>query len=287
MWSILCCLLVFSFLGVADHAHRVNLDNVTDPDGTDLFVRITGRNLWLLGVTLAESAAGSLEYPWLWAGLLFILVVLSAAAGLAAAAEVIAACAADEWPRMRRYRPAVAFTALAVAFLAGLVMTTQGGVHVYYLLTAYYAAQWPALLVGLFTLLAAAFGHGGKYLMKDLGDMSKMPLSHYFSAHLSVLYATVLPVVMTVRMRFSQRNVQESHSVIVLLFQATLAWGVYKVSLEHVEAPLVNFSMGLPLGWGMPLGWCIACLPVLFTLIGFAFNLLWKSKGIPFPMVRN
>jgi len=69
---------------------------------------------------------------------------------------------------------------------------------VYYLLTAYFAS-WPTVLVGLLTLLAAAYSHGGKYLMKDLGEMSKMPLSHYFSAHLSVLYATVLPVMLAVR----------------------------------------------------------------------------------------
>ncbi len=62
-----------------------------------------------------------------------------------------------------------------------------------------YVTSWPPLLFGLLTLLAAAFGHGGKYLMKDLGDMSKMPLSHYFSAHLSVLYATILPFCMAVR----------------------------------------------------------------------------------------
>ncbi len=74
----------------------------------------------------------------------------------------------------------------------------QGGIHVYYMLRAY-VTSWPTLLFGLLTLLAAAFGHGGKYLMKDLGDMSKMPLSHYFSAHLSVLYATILPIFMAVR----------------------------------------------------------------------------------------
>jgi hypothetical protein len=35
--------------------------------------------------------------------------------------------------------------------------------------------------------------------MKDLGDMSKMPLTHYISAHLSVIYSTVVPVLLMVR----------------------------------------------------------------------------------------
>ena len=65
------------------------------------------------------------------------------------------------------------------------------------MLTAYYTS-WPTVLFGLLTVIAAAYSHGGKYLMKDMGDMSKMPPTHYVSAHLSVLYATVIPIFMLV-----------------------------------------------------------------------------------------
>ena len=68
----------------------------------------------------------------------------------------------------------------------------------YYLLTAYYA-EWPLIFFGLLTVVGAAYAHGGKYLMKDICDMSKMPLTHYISAHLSVLYASVIPIIMAVR----------------------------------------------------------------------------------------
>ena len=34
--------------------------------------------------------------------------------------------------------------------------------------------------------------------MKDMGDMSKMPLTHYVAAHLSVLYSSVIPVFLAV-----------------------------------------------------------------------------------------
>ena len=50
-------------------------------------------------------------------------------------------------------------TALKTSYLV------QGGVHVYYMLTAY-LTSWPAVLFGLLTVVAAAYGHGGKYLMK-------------------------------------------------------------------------------------------------------------------------
>lgn len=56
----------------------------------------------------------------------------------------------------------------------------------------------PLLFFGIAMVLAAAYSHGGKYLMKDLGDMSKMPLTHYISSHLSVIYSTVVPILLMV-----------------------------------------------------------------------------------------
>ena len=123
-------------------------------------------------------------------------------ATVAGAFETISACVVDEYPRLRTYKPAIAFSALAVAFLVNLALATQGGIHVYYMLTAYYTS-WPTVLFGLLSVLAAAFGHGGKYLMKDMGDMSKMPLTHYIAAHLSVLYSSVIPVFLVVSRHIS------------------------------------------------------------------------------------
>ena len=74
---------------------------------------------------------------------------------------------------------------------------TQGGIYIYYLLTSYYTV-WPLIFFGLLTCLGAVFSHGGKYLMKDLSDMSKMPLTHYINSHLSVLFITVIPIFLTV-----------------------------------------------------------------------------------------
>jgi hypothetical protein len=58
------------------------------------------------------------------------------------------------------------------------------------------------------------------------------------------------------------------------------------VSKEHIEKPLVNFSVDLPEDWGMPLGWSLAFVPILIIIFGFIFHLLWKSRGMPFKMVR-
>ena len=72
-------------------------------------------------------------------------------------------------------------------------------------------------------------------------------------------------------------------------FQASLAWCLYGVALEHVTLPLANFSMTLPAEWGMPLGWSLTLIPILLTIAGLLWHLFGKqilgSLGIPFKMV--
>ena len=113
-------LLYFFFLDLKKNIHAYR-----DPEGAKLFVTITGTGFWLVGVTLAESALSDLEYNWLWSGLLFCLIVLSCAATLTAAFDTLSASFVDEYPRMRQYKPAIAFTLLAMVFLVNLVLATQ------------------------------------------------------------------------------------------------------------------------------------------------------------------
>ena len=55
----------------------------------------------------------------------FSLVVLSCLATVSGAFETISACFVDEYPRLRQYKPAIAFTALVIAFLVNLALATQ------------------------------------------------------------------------------------------------------------------------------------------------------------------
>ena len=123
--------------------------------------------------------------------------VLTTCSTIMGCMEVLSSCVVDEWPSMKNYKPAITFTFLAFIFMINLVMATQGGIYIYYLLTSYYTV-WPLIFFGLLTCLGAVFSHGGKYLMKDLSDMSKMPLTHYINSHLSVLFITVIPIFLTV-----------------------------------------------------------------------------------------
>ena len=88
VWTILSILLVFSLLGVADHTGKIIIKQLTSPttvaavdDVTDAVAATTAiaegliaKDFWLIGITLAETALGGLEYNWLWSGLLFCLV---------------------------------------------------------------------------------------------------------------------------------------------------------------------------------------------------------------------
>lgn len=194
VWSILGVLFVFSLIGVAHEKQSLNIENIKN---SDMATAITGKGFWLIGVTLAESALAGMDYNWLWSGLLFCLIVLTTAATVMGCMETLSSSIVDEWPSMKAYKPAITFTFLAFIFMINLVMATQGGIYIYYLLTSYYTT-WPLIFFGLLTCLAATFAHGGKYLMKDLSDMSKIPLTHYINSHLSVLYITIIPVFLTV-----------------------------------------------------------------------------------------
>ena len=45
------------------------MDNIKNSEQA---TAITGKNFWLVGITLAESALAVLDYNWLWSGLLVI-----------------------------------------------------------------------------------------------------------------------------------------------------------------------------------------------------------------------
>ena len=88
VWTILSILLVFSLLGVADHSGKIIIQQLksspgtfasvadADVDGSSLGMAesLIAKDFWLIGITLAETALGGLDYNWLWSGLLFFLV---------------------------------------------------------------------------------------------------------------------------------------------------------------------------------------------------------------------
>ena len=195
VWVLLATLLTLALLGVAQGSEALSL-RPGARFGEELLAT-TGTGVWLGASTLAEKAAGSLSHGWLWAGLYFILVCIVAVTSLFGYVEVISSSLVSIAPSYARLKPLVVFLVLALVFLLDLVLATQGGIHVYHLLHTY-LSSWPALLFSLLTVLATVLSHGTGHLVRDLGAMTKFPLPHWATAHLSVIYYSLLPIALTV-----------------------------------------------------------------------------------------
>ena len=276
VWVLLSVLLTLSLLGAAE----------ADPDLSGLSVTSaslshtqTGDNIWLAAVTILDKSLLTLSYGWLWAGLYFILVTITAITSLYGYVEVISSGLSDLRPSLVRLKPLMTFLVLCLIFLMDLSLATRAGLHIYHLVYSY-IATWPTLLITLMTILGANLAHGTRYIMKvntgtqtrarsldvisillqDLSDISKVSLPHLVTSHLSVIYTTVSPLLLT----------------------AAMAWALYTLHLDHLEDPLATFGVSLQeLSWTQILGWSLFGLSVLPVVIGALLRLVWITRGVP------
>ena len=166
VWVILSLILTLALLGVAHTHQAINLACLTSPSSCDTaLVSITGRDIWLATITLVETSLASVSFGWLWAGLFLLLLLITGITSLFGYLEVVTSSITAFRPSLLPYKPALTFLVLAVLFLLDLLLATQGGIHVYHLLTTY-IASWPALLFSLLTVLAAVFCHGTSRLIR-------------------------------------------------------------------------------------------------------------------------
>ena len=272
VWVILAVLLTFSLLGVAHNTQTINLTNLaSDP----ALISITGHGVWLAAITLIETSLANISTGWLWAGLFFILLLLVSITSVFGYLEVITSSLISQRPSILPFKPALTFGVLALIFLMDLVLATQGGIHVYHLLLTY-ISNWPTLLFSLLTVLATVLCHGTNYLLKDLSNMSKVSLPHWFTSHLSVIYFTVLPIFLTV----SIKHVAHQAPTFILIFQSSLVYSLHTLSIHHLTEPLSTFGLLLP-HWGMPMGWSLAFLPISPLVFGAVVHCVWGDKGEP------
>jgi len=253
VWVLLAVLLTFSLLGVAVSADKISLTK-----GSEVLVSVTGHGLWLAAQTLLEKSMMTISHGWLWAGLYFILLAVVGATSLFGYLEVITSSLASIKPVFGKFKPIISFIVLALIFLIDIVLATQGGIHVYHLLLTY-ISNWPTIFFSLLMVLATVLCHSTNFLMKDLSDMSKLPLPHWVTSHLSVIYTTVLPAFLA----------------------ASLTWVLFSLSLDHLEEPLATFGVSLPPTWGLLLGWSLSGLPILPVVFGVIIRLVWVSRGVP------
>ena len=90
VWVLLSVLLTLSLLGAAEAAPGLSVVTSASLSHTQ-----TGDNIWLAAVTLLDKSLLTLSYGWLWAGLYFILVTITAITSLYGYVEVISSSLSD------------------------------------------------------------------------------------------------------------------------------------------------------------------------------------------------
>jgi len=246
VWVLLCILLTLCLLGLTMY------DDSISPSPEDT-VTNAGKDIWLAMDTLTQNSFIILSHGWLWAGLYFILIILVGLTSLFGFLEVVTSTMVSIQLSLVRYRPVLCFCVLALVFLVDMALATQGGIHIYHLLSTY-ISTWPTLLFSLLTVLATIICHGSSNLMKDLGDMSKLQLPHWVTSHLSVIYCSVLPILLT----------------------AALVRILYLLFLPSPSSS----PLSLPTTWILPLTWTLCGLPILPILLGAVLHTVWIRRGV-------
>ena len=68
----------------------INLNCVTSPAECDMaIVSVTGKDIWLVTMTIIETSLASVSFGWLWAGLLLLLLVITGMTSLFGYLEVL------------------------------------------------------------------------------------------------------------------------------------------------------------------------------------------------------
>ena len=135
----------------------------------------------------------------IWAVLFFSLIVIISLTSVFGYVEVIVSSLklfrTSSFLKSRRART---FYILGMLFLAALVFTSHGGVHVYHLLLTY-IYDWPTILFCFLTVFITNLCQGVHSLVNNISVMNRLSLHPWLSSHLSVLYYSVLPVLLMVQ----------------------------------------------------------------------------------------
>jgi len=242
VWVCLSVFLVFSLLGVAYKEDTVNLKNLSSDHP---LVSITGEGIWLGAITLVESSFNELTYGWLWAGLFFVLIIITSITSILGYVDVISNTFLSVREDCLKFKPLTSLITVLILSLICVPITTQGGIFIFYLLQTY-IATWPLLFFTIITITTSVICHGTSYILKDISSMSRRNISHIVSSHFSVIITTITPI----------------------LISTSLGWTLYSLSMENIQKPLQTFGIFLSSYWSLPLAWSLAILPIAPILFG-------------------
>ena len=269
VWVLLSTLLIFSLLGVAYKEDTRNLKNLTSEH---LLLSITGEGVWLGAITLVESSFTELTFGWLWAGLFFILLIIISITSILGYVEVISNTLLSTRAGWQRLKPLTSLITVLVLSLISLLLATQGGIHIFYLIQTY-IATWPLLLFTIITIISSVISHGTSYIIKDVSSMSRRNMSHTISSHFSVVITTISPILISVSISIIFVLIDSFYFRQVLAGHSTLYPGK---TFRNLYRHLVSFS--LQTGHYLWAG-AYLCYPLLQYLLVLCGLYLWGLGG--------
>ena len=224
-------------------------------------------SLGLNNIELVLTTFSSMDYEWLWSALFSILVIMLCITNIFGYVEMISKSVSQVRPAAVRFQPLVSLLVLLCASLVSVSLATQGGAHVFQMIKTY-IADWPLLLFTLLSVVAAVHCHSMSNIIHNISIISRRKLSNFSASHLSVILTTVLPILTSV-----SAVAVSMTDLILTMFQATLGWTLYVLSVKSLRSP------ALPADWGLPLVWAFSVCALLPLLTGLLWYLTLGARG--------
>ena len=202
LWVILSVVMAFSILGIVFTSEQIN---ITSQEEYWTFVDSIGSGLWLVGVTMVDSALTEVSYGWLWSAFLFVLIILVGITSVFGHLHLLVQTMNSITPAFVHCQSVSYFLAVSLIYLLNLGLATVNGLHLYQFISAF-IALWPPLLFSLLTLLAAIFSHGIPHLLTDIKEMTRSNIPPWIHFHLSIIYYTIAPILTTVSIQSTIYN---------------------------------------------------------------------------------
>jgi len=180
VWVLLITAFVSSLFG--EHLSTLNsIDSVTLPSI----------------LSKVKLSLTSLSSGWLWDGFFNILIIFVSISSIFGYLEVISSSVVSLNPSLHRFKPLVTLFVMVILFFLNLLLTMYGDDE--FLRSLHLCIfSWPSLLFSLFTILGVSLSLGTRNLLTDLGIISKISLNHFVTCHLSVIYTSILPILLLV-----------------------------------------------------------------------------------------
>uniref|UniRef100_A0A8C4X2U1 Sodium- and chloride-dependent GABA transporter 2-like n=1 Tax=Erpetoichthys calabaricus TaxID=27687 RepID=A0A8C4X2U1_ERPCA len=159
--SFLAGFVVFSTLGFMAYEQGVPIKDVAESGPGLIFI-------------VYPNAISMMPLPQLWAFCLFLMVILLGLDTEFVSLETFMTIAMDMFPillKNKRMKQVVLVITCILSFMIGLLMVTEGGVYIFYLVEHYACSGTCLLFIAIFETICIGWVYGADHLYDNIEDM--------------------------------------------------------------------------------------------------------------------